>query len=205
MTAAEALQWWYPVVAWGVVTACGVRAALDLLGPTAGGRPRGGWFGWLPIAAAAVVLVPVEGIPLGRWLHGLSFTASIPLLALLLDRVMGPLVGRSLFDARAERTAIWFGILAGLLLYPCALGLGPFDPYALGWRTPGVAHAVAAVGGLLALFDNRFGIALVAAGGLWQIGLLESANAWDHVVDPVYFVTAVGRGLMGLRASPDQK
>ena len=181
--------WWYPVVAWGVAIAALVRA-VSLAVPW--NVPR-----WLPLALGCAVLVPVAGMPLGRWLHGLGQTFSIPFLIVLVDLVAVPFLARPWFDAAARRAAVWWGAGAALLLYPAALGLGRFDPYALGWSEPGVAAAAAVAGAVLVFAGNRFGLALVAAGGAWRLGLLESDNAWDVLVDPVYGVTALGNLLVG--------
>ncbi|NBT13034.1 MAG: hypothetical protein EBS56_05545 [Planctomycetia bacterium] len=178
------LTWWYPVVAWGVAIAAAARSTSRLVRRP---LPR-----WLPIALGCVALVPVAGMPVGRWLHGLGQTFSIPMLAVLLDVVATPFLGRPWLDAAARRAAVCWGTVAAILLYPAALGLGRFDPYTLGWHQPGVAVAAAALAVALMLARNRFGIVLVAAGVAWQLRLLESENAWDYLVDPVYGLAACG-------------
>lgn len=182
------LVWWYPVIAWGVAI-----AALGRLGSLAMPRtiPR-----WLPVALGCISAVPVAGMPVGRWLHGLGQTFSIPFLIVLLDVVATSFLGRPWLDSAARRAAVWWGAGASLLLYPAALGLGRFDPYAFGWSEPGVAAAVAAMGAGLVLAGNRFGLVLVAAGIAWRGGLFESDNAWDYLVDPVYGATALGNLLV---------
>lgn len=178
------LAWWYPIVAWGVAIAALVRlVALAMPRPI----PR-----WLPLAAGCVALVPIAGLPIGRWLHGLGQTFSIPFLVVLLDAVAAPFFARPWLDAAARRAAVWWGAGAAVSLYPAALGLGRFDPYALGWSEPGVAAAAAVAGAALVLAGNRFGIVLLAAGAAWRLGLLESNNAWDSLVDPVYGAAALG-------------
>jgi len=177
------LAWWYPVAAWGVALAA-IARSLAALRP--GGVPR-----WVLPAAGCLTLVPIAGIPLGRWLHGLGQTFSIPFLVILLDLVITPAGARSWLDRPARRAAAWWGAAAALLLYPAALGAGSFDPYALGWNDPGVAAAAAAGGAVLALLGNAFGTVLLAAGAAWHLGLLESDNAWDYLVDPVYGAAAI--------------
>lgn len=174
--------WWYPVLAWGVAGAALARVIALALRRRV---PR-----WMLAVAAAAAIVPVAGLPAGRWLHGLGLSFSVPLLVVLADFAAGGPDDRRILDAGARRAATWFGVLAGLLLYPAALGLGRFDPYVLGWTTPGVPVAVALLGGTLALIGNRFGHVLLAAGVMWQIGCLESDNAWDYVVDPLYAMLA---------------
>lgn len=183
------LEWWSAIVVWAIVFAALARTVQQ----ASGGRgPR-----WLPVAAGLLALVPVDGLPIGRWLHGFNAAFSIPFVALLLDHAAAPLAGKPFFDPAAKRAAVWFGIVAGLLLYPAALGWGPFDPYALGWRSPGVATAAAVVGAGLALMGNAFGIVLLAAGGLWRIGWLESDNAWDYLVDPIYCLASAANLIGG--------
>jgi hypothetical protein len=182
------LAWWYPVAAWAVALAA-IARSLAALRP--GGVPR-----WVLPAAGCLTLVPIAGIPLGRWLHGLGQTFSIPFLVILLDFVVAPARTPSAhawswLDRPARRAAAWWGAAASLLLYPAALGAGPFDPYALGWNDPGVAAAAAAGGAVLALAGNAFGTVLLGAGAAWHLGLLESDNAWDYLVDPVYGAAAI--------------
>jgi hypothetical protein len=189
VTAGGLVEWWSAVVVWAIVFAALARTAQQALG---GIGPR-----WLPVAAGLLAIVPIGGLPIGRWLHGFNAAFSIPFVAILLDRAAAPLAGKPFFDQAAKRAAVWFGVVAGLLLYPAALGWGPFDPYEFGWRSPGVAAAAAVVGAGLAFMGNAFGIVLLVAGGLWQIGWLESDNAWDYLVDPIYCVSSAANLIGG--------
>lgn len=181
--AGELVEWWFAVAMWAVVLAALARTLQLAVGDVG---PR-----WIPVVAGMLAFVPIGGLPIGRWLHGFNANFSIPFLAVLLDHAMTPLSGRRFFDDAARRVAVWYGVVAGVLLYPAALGWGPFDPYELGWRSPGVAAVAALVGAALAFKGSRFGIVLLVAGGLWQIGCLESDNAWDYLIDPIYCLTSI--------------
>jgi hypothetical protein len=211
----ELLTWWYPVVAWGA--ACAAVAAVvmqvvaqvvaTMVGGRNGGREdhrHGGLLPWpiraVPVLAGLLAFVPVGGLPVGRWLLGITGPFSVTLVAVLVDQAVGFVRGRPLFDARARWAAIWCALACGLAVYPAALGLGRVDPYLWGWAGWGMAGwdiggwgvtAVAAVlgAGLLAA-GNGFGWTLLAAGVLWQLGALDSANGWDYLVDPVVALLA---------------
>jgi len=183
----SAIEWWYPVAVWGLVLAAVARVVQSAIASVV---PRAATPRWLPLACGAVALLPVAGLPIGRWLHGFNACFSIPFAALLLDSVLSPLLRRPLLAPSAQRAAVWFGVIAGWLLYPAALGLGSFDPYVLGWRSPGVAAAAAVIGVGLALRNNGFGFVLLVAGLLWHLRCLESDNAWDYLVDPIYWALA---------------
>lgn len=172
------IDWCYPLLVWALIFGAATRGVQVLL---RGLGPR-----WLPLLACAATAIPVQGLPLGRWLHGYNANFCIPLVAVLLGVVLKPWLKRPLFNEQADRTSCWFGCVAGLLLYPFALGLGPFDPYALGWQWPGVACVAAVLAAILIWRDNSFGLVLLAAGVAWQVGCLESDNAWDYLVDPLY-------------------
>lgn len=176
------IDWCFPLVAWATVFAAVVAAIL----PRAlAGRPAAKW---ILAAAAAAVFIPVEGMPLGRWLHGIDGGLSIPFLAALFDRAVETWRARPLLDRPARAAAGWFGLACGLALYPAALGLGGIDPYVLGWTSPLVMLGAAAVAAVLIARGNRFGYVLLVAGLLWQLDVLESENAWDYLVDPIYFL-----------------
>ena len=172
------IDWCYPLLVWALIFGAATRGVQVLL---RGLGPR-----WLPLLACATAVVPVQGLPLGRWLHGYNANFSIPLVAVLLGVILKPWLKRPLFNEQADRTSCWFGCVAGLLLYPFALGLSSFDPYSLGWQWPGVACVAAVLAVFLIWRDNSFGLVLLAAGVAWQIGCLESDNAWDYLVDPLY-------------------
>lgn len=176
------LDWAYPLLAWASILA---SAASGLLPRSLMGRPVARW---IVSAAVMAVFLPVEGMPLGRWLHGVDGGISVPFVCVLLDRVVEAWSGRPFLDRRARRTAGIFGVAAGLAVYPAALGLGAWDPYELGWRSslPMIAAAIVAV--VLIARRDAFGIVLLVAGLCWQLDLLESENAWDYLVDPIYVV-----------------
>lgn len=176
------IDWCFPLVAWGTVFAAVVAAIL----PRAlAGRPAAKG---AIAAAAAAVLIPIEGMPLGRWLHGIDGGLSIPFLAALFDRAVEAWRARSLLDRPARAATGWFALACGLALYPAALGLGGIDPYVLGWTSPVVMLVAAAVAVVLIWRSNRFGYVLLVAGLLWQLDVLESENAWDYLVDPIFFL-----------------
>ena len=81
--------------------------------------------------------------------------------------------------------------LAGLALYPMALGLGMFDPYALGYL-PWFALAVSAVAALTWWLPNNQLIAVWLTAALlahyFRVG--ESDNLIDYLLDPISFILA---------------
>ena len=193
------VEWWYPVFAWGVIIAAAARGLL-LIAERVGlpRTPR-----WLPLALGAVSVVPISGLPIGRWLHGVTGSSSIPFVILLLEDTLSPLLPRPILDAPSRRAGAWFGAVTAAMLYPLALGLGSFDPYTIGWQMPTASWLVAGVAALLALIGNRFAAVIIAAGIAWQLGILESENAWEYLVDPIYgmvaTLTLVSVGVRALR------
>jgi len=143
------------------------------------------------VAAAALAAVPVAGLPLARWCVNVTGGASVTLTVLAAAHVWRRLAGADPLDAAARRAARWFGAVAGVALYPMALGLGRWDPYALGWRLSPLTVALWAVSLALVLRGNRFGVVLALSALGYDLRVLESPNLWDYVVDPVLAVISV--------------
>ncbi len=177
------MEWYYPLVAWAAVLGSTVRGLQVLYGDRG---PR-----WLPAAFGMLAWIPIEGLPLARWLHGYSSNLSVPLTVILLNSTLSPLWSRPWLDATALQTAVWWGAVAGVFLYPLAGGIGPFDPYVLGWNRLGIEVVVAAISAILLWRGNRFGWVLILTGVAWRLGCLESENIWDSLIDPVYFVVSL--------------
>ena len=89
--------------------------------------------GALGLASLGLALLPIAGQTLSGWLATLYPTRSVPLQALLLSAAWRGFARGPLLDRRA-RAALWGTCAAaGLLLFPAALGLGRWDPFAAGW------------------------------------------------------------------------
>jgi hypothetical protein len=162
-------------------------------------RPAGlPWTLGAGLLAVAIAAVPVNGLPLARFVAGYGFTPSVPLLALLADGAIRGTRGQGWLKP-AERKAAWlWGTLAGLALYPSAMGFVRFDAYGFGWGFTFLGVMVAALSAWLIWRGNRFGIVLVLATAAWQGKIFESSNHWDCLVDPAYTVASVAALATGL-------
>lgn len=164
---------------------------------------------WFPIMAAlavGIMVIPVGGLPLGRWFTGVCANFSMPLLALIASVIARRVFNADLLDKNGMRTALWFGAVAGCILFPMALGLGSIDPYSLGWNFSALFVITGALTTLLLWLGNRFGLVLLSAIVAYHLGLLESDNYWDYLVDPVYFLislaTVARASLRRIRRAP---
>lgn len=155
------------------------------------------------LAAAAVVCwLPVAGLPLFRWGAGFVDHWSVPLVALLAADLLATTVGIECFRREDWRAGWAFGAVGGLVLYPAALGVGPLDPYSLGWMFGPLFAIMAVLTAGLLWRGNRFGIVLVAACAAWHLNLITSRNLWDFLMDPVYSLAgAIGLGILSVRKS----
>ena len=136
-------------------------------------------------------LLPVKGMPLCRWLFSMNANFSITLTSLLFCRVLqnGPEI--KLFRPVDFQTAWIFAAIAGIILYPMALGLGPFDPYAAGWGFSWLSVTILVLTIVLAVLKNRFAFVLLLAVLAWNFHLLESRNLWDYLLDPFLTVRSL--------------
>ncbi len=175
---------------WGIASLfLAILAALPIAG-----RRAGAWrYRALAVVVAVVAAtVPIAGWTLPRWLAGVGVTPSVTSTCLLLAFVARRLGGPVLLDASAWRAAWWFGVIAGVALYPTAFGIGSFDPYALGWDSLPLVVALGLLAIILLWFGNRF--ALVLALGVLALNLhvLESSNLWDYLTDPILTLFSLG-------------
>jgi hypothetical protein len=85
-----------------------------------------------------------------------------------------------------------FSGFGGLAFYPAALGLTNSDPYAWGYDSPLLVALF--VLSLVAVFYERFLPALCMTGAVaaFTLGIYESTNLWDYLVDPFLTVYALG-------------
>jgi len=94
--------------------------------------------------------------------------------------------------------------IAGIIFYPMALGLGPVDSYSWGFLTTS-SHFfnsllfVALIASLLFWAfikgNTLLLVSLVLALFSFQLGLLESKNLWDYLIDPILFIYALFKSI----------
>jgi hypothetical protein len=163
------------------------------------------------VVAVGVLLIPVERIALARWVASISPSFSVPLTGLLAIAAWERAFSRQVLTER-DRNAAWtFGAVAGLLLYPFALGVSRIDPYEWGWSASPLFIAVGVLTAWLIWRRNRFGFLLLLAVTAFHLQLLESSNYWDYLIDPIYWLASLvvlgtralsrGRSLRAARAS----
>ena len=145
----------------------------------------------LPLCLAA--LIPFDGVSALMASRSLWGDPSITTLQLLVITLAGARPAALCQDWRAP--ALIAG--AGGVFYVLALGSGPFDPYRAGYQPVIVVALLAAA----ALFLWRRGQSL----WLWlltvdllafALGLPESTNLWDTLLDPLLIVAC---GVLAVR------
>jgi len=140
----------------------------------------------LLLAAVVAALVPLGTLPAAGYVRGIVGDLSVTTVLLLLRGLLQPFLGGTAIDARNRLTLQILVAAGGLALYPPALGLGPFDPYRLGygneWLLGGLL-ALALAAGLRRLTLVTWCLALAVLA--WAVGAYESRNLWDYVVDPL--------------------
>jgi hypothetical protein len=153
--------------------------------------------GWSLLAvtgaiAAALLLVPVEGIVVARWIAGFNANFSTPRTGMLAVIVWQHAIERSVVSEGEWTTALGFGAIGGLALYPMALGLGGFDPYEWGWTLSPLFVVIGVLTAWWIWRGNRFGYLLLLAAAACHLRLLESTNYWDYLLDPIYSLVSLG-------------
>jgi hypothetical protein len=142
-------------------------------------------------AALALLMLPVGGIVVARWVASLGANFSVPLTGLLAAAVWERASGTPILSSAEWRTAWLFGALGGLALYPFALGVGSIDPYEWGWRFSPLFVVILALTVWQICRKNRFGFLLLLAAAAFHLRLLESTNYWDYLLDPVFCVVSL--------------
>ena len=186
----------YGLFAQGVIVAMIIRFAREIFG-----RKNLAPFGvelWIP--AAIVLIVPIAGVSLAGHLRGLWGDPSIVTFLLLFLYTVRP---SSLPNRPRLSTCVLASLFVMLPLYLPLFLLNPnvpVDLYSYGWKPKWIliAIAVIALGSVMMRkmdprWTNIIAIALIAS----SIGLMESDNLWDYLVDPGLLFTIAFLAIAG--------
>ena len=186
----------YGLFAQGVIVAMIIRFVREIFG-----RKNLAPFGielWIP--AAIVIIVPIAGVSLAGHLRGLWGDPSIVTFLLLFLYTVRP---SSLPNRPRLSTCVLVSLFVMLPLYlPLFLPNPnvPVDLYSYGWKPKWIliAIAVIALGSVMMRrmaprWTNIIAIALIAS----SVGLMESDNLWDYLVDPGLLFTIAFLAIAG--------
>ncbi|HLQ27308.1 MAG TPA: hypothetical protein VK138_15700 [Acidiferrobacterales bacterium] len=150
------------------------------------------------LAAGLAVFVPVGELSVAGYVRGVTGDVSMTTLVLAGAACMAQLTGRAPIGPRDRRALLWLVAAGAVFLYPFALGLTPFDPYALGFGSVGFVTTLLLV--TLAAWYARFNLIVlivIVAALAYLGGGYESRNLWDYLIDPLVSVYVLGRLLAG--------
>ena len=135
----------------------------------------------------------ISGRSLFDWAVSAIERPSAPGLLLMIVFAMSAATGRSYLLVPEFRFGTAVLVLAGLLLYPGAIGFLNYDTYVLGYSGYLLPLLLALILGY-AMY-GRYVLAAVAL-NLGILGFLlgagRSLNLWDYVIDPVAWILAIG-------------
>ncbi len=142
---------------------------------------RGGWLAAMVIALS----IPLWGVSPAGFVRGITGDLSVATLVLLGLALVRSLTGRALVGEQNRNAMLRAMLIAGLLFYPLALGLGMFDPYRLGYGNLWFMLALLGLAAWSSLrYSTLFALCIASAVAAWSAGWYESANLWDYLLDP---------------------
>ncbi len=146
--------------------------------------------------AFGVACVPINGLPMTAYIRTAFGDISITTLVLIAASCLFRLIGRNYIGGSGFFVLMLLLLISGLFLYPFALGLTSFDPYSLGYGS----KAFGAVLFCLAVTAWYFRLYLILLCVIlailaYLVGLYESCNLWDYLVDPLIVFYAFFRVL----------
>lgn len=143
------------------------------------------------VFAASAALLPFGQFSLWRWLYSAHANPSIPFVGILAIHLLSVATGRAWFERREWLTTWLMGALLGTWLYLPILGLAHYDVYAVHWEGRWIAAGATVIALALLATGNRAGL-LLGAGLLGHLlGVLESGNLWDYLVDPFLWLLSL--------------
>ena len=137
------------------------------------------------LAAGVLAFLPFGGLMLAGYLRAALGDLSIVSTALLLITLFQYVSGKRYMATNETGILMAAAVIAGVLLYPAALGLTYLDPYALGYASPVFAGALLLLALAAWYLRLEWLVALLVVAVLARLaGALESRNLWDYLIDP---------------------
>ena len=140
---------------------------------------------WLPYGDA--------GLPLLAFARGILSDLSVTSVVWAVLYIVQRLGVATFFQSHEKDVACGALVFAALVLYPTALGWGDWDAYRIGWGSAFLVTGLSLFGFSCFWMGLRLLPLLIAAALMaWSLGVLESGNLWDYLIDPWIACVSIG-------------
>jgi hypothetical protein len=138
------------------------------------------------------LFLPVSGLSVAQWLRSVLGDLSIFTLLVFLNILAQRLFKRDFINPDSRNKLLLGVAMVGVVFYPLALGVSSFDPYRLGY-SPAIMAVLLCLASIIAWLRAHRELAIILLLPLlaYNLGIFESSNLWDYLLDPVLLVYAV--------------
>ncbi len=136
--------------------------------------------------------IPLYELTVGQWLRSVVGDMSVLTLVVLADILAKRLWSYTVLESSTRKALLLVVAVVGVVFYPMALGVGPVDPYRLGFA-PLIMTSLLGLASLIAWMTQarRLAIILLLPLLAYNLHLLESDNLWSYLLDPVLVIYAL--------------
>lgn len=147
--------------------------------------------GFVILLPLIILAIPINDLPVIYYLRGAFGDLSVISFALLLSAALKNIFNVNVLESRAVDILCVFLLIIGLPFYITSLGVGQTDLYSFGYSQITVSMFLIALA-LLSFLKKQFnlGLLLLLPVVAFEVGLLESNNIWDYLLDPFLFIYA---------------
>lgn len=147
--------------------------------------------GFVILLPLIILAIPINDLPVIYYLRGAFGDLSVVSFALLLSISVRNILNVNILEPRAVDMLCVFLLIIGLPFYITSLGVGQIDLYSFGYSQITVSMFLIALA-LLSFLKKQFnlGLLLLLPVVVFKMGLLESNNMWDYLLDPFLFIYA---------------
>jgi len=139
-----------------------------------------------------LAVLPINGLSLLAYVRAVLADLSITSMILLCLMIASSYSGQRYVRTRSYHQLQNHILLAALILYPLGLGLTPYDTYAAGYGSLALLGLLVVVAGHLLWQRTYFvlGLLLIAISA-YLLGILQSNNLWDYMLDPWLVIVVI--------------
>ena len=149
----------------------------------------------LGLIIALIVLgfsVPLAGSTVAQWFRSVLGDLSVLTLVVFADILAKRLWHRNVLDASSRKALLLVVAVVGVVFYPLSLGVGPIDPYRLGYTPLMMVYLLGLTSVIAWLRQVRIlAVILLLPMLAYNLHLLESDNLWNYLLDPVLVIYAL--------------